>query len=137
MTFSEFAKMLIPYCKEEAKNGDYVVKLVDMIMGGRPGRAHGDGSYQNPLRNKDERTLQSYLNGERNISQQDASRIFSSIDKYKFEEYIRRHCSEDAQKALLKEIFEKEKNKNAEDAAEACADLFETILRDLALPKEK
>lgn len=131
MTFSQFAQVLYTYCRDVGTQGEFVIQLTDKIMGGRPGRAHSDGTYQNPIRGKDSRSLLYYFNGERPIPQKDASIIFSSIDKYKFEEYLRKRCSEEAQ-AKLKEDLEKVEQIPDGDIAEVCADLFEQILHDLA-----
>lgn len=140
MTFSEFAEVLYRYCNEEETEGQFVIKIVDKFMGGRPGRAHADGTYQNPLRDKSDRTLQSYFDKndtKHSISKADASRILSSMDKYKFEEYIRGYCSEDAQKGLLDDLSKIDQIKNKKDVAEVCADLFEEILSDLASQNSK
>lgn len=135
MTFSEFAKALYTYYGNGEKQTDFVIRLTDKIMGGRPGREHKDGTFQNPLRSKDNRTLLSYFNGERRISQGDAGIILSSSDKYKFEEYLRNQCSEDAQKLLKQDISKIEKINDNQDIVEACADIFVSILQDLAKKK--
>ena len=67
LNFSDFAKVLFPYCRKGSGQADFVILLTDKIMNGRPGRAHEDGGFQNPLRAKDERTLQAYFNGGRPI----------------------------------------------------------------------
>lgn len=136
MTFSDFAKVLFTYCNEGEKQGDFVVHITNKIMGGRPGREHGDGSYQNPLGGKDNDILLHYLNGNRSIPQCDASIILRRIDKYKFEEYLRSRCSEDAQKLLRKDLAAIEEIPDG-DIVEICADLFEQILHDLAEKKNK
>lgn len=134
MTFSEFAEALNCYLNENETQGQFVIKLVDKIMGGRPGRAHGKEEYQNPLREKSDRTLQAYYNknDKHKIPKTSASIIFRSIDKYKFEQYIRNQCTEDAQKNMLNDLSEIEVIDTTRDAAEVCADLFEKILHDLA-----
>ncbi len=147
MKFSEFAKTLFPYCANGRKQTDFVIQLTDKIMGGRPGRAHqvssnqnspqAGCSYQNPLRSKDERTLLAYFNGERTISQCDASIILSSVDKYKFEQYLQHQCSEDALELLAKDISRIAEIKDKLQVDEVCADLFVAILHDLATKKRK
>lgn len=134
MTFCQFAKVMCTYCNEWEKESDFVIHLVDKIMHGQPGRAHADGTYQNPLRGKESRTLLYYLSGDRSIPQADASIIFSSVDKYKFEEYLRCRCSEDAQ-SRLREDLEKIEEIPDGDVVEVCADLFEQILHNLAAKK--
>ena len=134
MTFSEFAEVLNCYLNENETQGQFVIKLVNKIMGGRPGRAHGKESYQNPLCEKSDRTLQAYYNknDKRKIPKSSASIILSSIDKYKFDDYIRNRCSEGAQNNLLNDLSAIEDIDITKDAAEVCADLFEKILHDLA-----
>lgn len=140
MTFSDFAKAMHTYCNNGETQVEFVIKLTDKIMGGQPGRAHGEKEYQNPLRSKDERSLLYYFDGQRPISQRDARIILSSIDTGKFEKYVEKYCSEDAQ-ILLVEAFGKIENINEieeikelddKSTPKVCTQLFVKILRDLA-----
>lgn len=132
MTFSKFAKIMCPYCNNGSNPEDFVVLFTNKIMGGRPARAHKDGTFQNPLMSKEPRTRLAYFNGERAISKRDASIIFSSIDKYKFETFLRKYCSDDAIKRLKRDISEATNVDYNRDIVEVCADLFQDILYDLA-----
>lgn len=132
MTFSAFAKVLYPYCSKGLKQSDFVVLLMDKIMEGQPGRAHSDGGYQNPLRNKDERTLLSYFNDERNIPKGEASLILSHISKYKFEMYLRNALSEDALELLKAKLSQQIPMKDSEDVVEACTDQLVAVIDNLA-----
>lgn len=132
MTFSEFATMLRPYCGNGTTKADFVILLTDKIMKGQPGRAHADGTYQNPLRGKDNRTLEMYFGGERTIPNRVAGILFDSNDTYKFEEYMRSQCSEGALKRLAEELETKMGVSAKEDPVEICADLFVEILDNLA-----
>lgn len=132
MTFSEFATMLRPYCGNGTTKADFVILLTDKIMKGQPGRAHADDTFQNPLRGKDNRTLELYFSGERTISDRAAGILFSSHDKYKFEEYLRSQCSDDALEQLEEELEAKTGVAVKGDPVEVCADLFVEILKDLA-----
>ena len=135
LNFSDFAKALFPYCRKGSGQADFVILLTDKIMNGRPGRApHEDGKFQNPLRAKDERTLQAYFNGGRPIPPGDASIILSRIDKFKFEEYLRGCCSDDALNLLRNDLSKAKVKGFADDSdiVEFCADLFGDILHDLA-----
>jgi len=157
MTFSEFAQVMSIYCrgtkkdenqenekdkedKEEKEpkdpktrtDAEFVIHLVNQIMAGRPGRMHADGTFQNPLGHKNAQILALYYKGIRSIPKGDASIILSSIDKYKFEEYLRKNCSDQAQEMLMKDLSEIESIDNKGDFAEVCADLFEKIIYDLA-----
>lgn len=131
MTFSQFAKVLYTCCRDVGTQGEFVIQLTDKIMGGRPGRAHADGTYQNPMRGKDTRSLLYYFSGERKIPQKDASVLLSSVDKYKFEVYLRDRYSEDAQIQLKHDLAEIETIPDG-DVVEVCADIFEQVLHDLA-----
>lgn len=137
MNFSEFAKTLYPYCANGCNQADFVIALTDKIMEGQPGRAHQGDRYQNPLRSKDERTLLSYFNGERSISQGDASIILSCIDRYKFEQYLQKQCSSDALELLAKDLSKIEGINENQDVDEICADLLVTILHALAIKKRR
>ena len=132
MTFSQFAQALYPYCNEGDTKPEFVKHLVDKIMDGQPGRAHEDGGYQNPMREKDDRTLLNYFNGDRSISPKDASRIYCSIKTEKFENYIDRRCSWDAQDKLMDTLLEVEGIEEDGTIPEICARLFVEILRELA-----
>lgn len=133
MTFSQFAQALYPFCNEGTTRGEFVWHLVDMIMDGQPGRAHGDGGYQNPLRAMDERTLLNYFNGVHDFSTKDASTIYSSIKTEKFENYIERRCSGEALIKLLDALLEVEDIEEKGTVPEVCAQLFEKILRELTI----
>lgn len=132
MNFSEFTKTLYPYYGNKRTRIEFVVLLTDTIMGGQPARGHSDGGYQNPLRNKDERTLLAYFNGERSISHDDASIILSSLKKEKFKKFIKYECSEDAQKMLKQDLAKIEKINENRGVPAICADLFADILFNLA-----
>ena len=132
MTFSQFLKVLYTYCNEGESKSEFVVHMVNQIMDGRPGRMREDGSYQNPLKDKDTRTLLNYFNGERSISSKDASTIYSSIKTEKFEKYIDQHCSVDAQSRLLDDLTPITAVPKNEMTPQICSQLFEAILRELA-----
>lgn len=132
MKFSQFAQVLYPYCNEGSTKGEFVWHLVDKIMDGQPGRAHGNDEYQNPLRSMDDRTLLNYFNGVHSISPKDASTIYSSIKTEKFENYIDHRCSAEAQSKLLDALLEVEEIEEKGTVPEVCAQLFEKILRELA-----
>lgn len=131
MTFSQFVQALYPYCNEGTSKPEYIRHLIDKIMDGQPGRAHADGGYQNPLRAMDDRTLLNYFYGRRSISEC-ASTIYSSINIEKFEKYIDRRCSLDAQVKLSNDLSAIEKIDAKGTVPEICAQLFEKILRELA-----
>ena len=135
MTFSEFARILYPYLGKGETERDYLIRLTDKIMGGRPGRSHQDGGYQNPLRGKDDRILQYYFTGKRNIPQSHASMILSSVDKDKFNDYLVNQCSNDALEMLAKDLSNFGINVGKNLVPQICTDLFVEILHNLATVK--
>lgn len=137
MTFSDFAQALYPYCNEGNNIPKFVIHLVDKIMDGQPGRAHGDNGYQNPMREKDERTLLNYFDGTHSISGVDASRIYSSISTEKFEKYIEKRCKNEAQILLLDDLLKIENIEEKGLVPEICSQLFAKIIRALAETKVK
>lgn len=132
MTFGQFAQVLYLYCNEGDTRPEFVKHLVDEIMDGQPGRAHNAGGYQNPMREKDDRTLLNYFNDNRSISPKDASRIYCSIKTEKFEKYIDHRCSSEAKIELLDSLLEIEEIEEKGTVPEVCGKLFAKILRELA-----
>lgn len=132
MTFSEFAKLLYPYCSNGESKAEFVKVLTNQIMDGQPARGHADGGYQNPLLDKDTRTLEMYYDGDRAIPKTSASILFRSHDGSKFEDFVQHQCSNDA----LQELRETLKAKTGRDSGtlpeRLCAELFIEILKDLA-----
>lgn len=139
MTFSQFAQALYPFCNEGASKAEYIKHLVDKIMDGQPGRAYGDDKYQNPVRAEGDRVLLNYFNGRNSIPFKSASAIYRKIKLEKFEKYISRHCSEDAQAKLWDTLLEMEdlQEKKNMSIPEACAKLFDEILYDLVKKPKK
>lgn len=138
MKFSEFANVLLPYIWYEGTKGDFVITLTNQIIEGQSGRSNKEG-YKNPLKGKEQQNLRKYLNGTRNIPQKDACLILSCISKYKFEEFLRSQCSEDALAALKADIYRllgKENVYDKCDIVNLCSDLFVEILDDLASGKK-
>lgn len=136
MTFSEFAKILYPFCGNGLKTSEFVILLTTKIMGGQPGRSHTGGGYQNPLITKNERSLQYYFAGTRNIPKNDICVILGTVDPYKFEQFLLHHCSEGALLQIEKELFQRGISTENHHVQETCADLFITILQDIVANKK-
>lgn len=132
MTFSQFAQALYPYCNEGASKIEFVRHLADKIMDGQPGRLHSDGTYQNPLRSAPDRNVLNYFNGDRTMPADIASAIYASIRTEKFEEYIDRRCSLEAQINLFNDLSEIEPMPEKIVIPQICATLFYNILKELA-----
>lgn len=131
MTFSEFVKILYPFCGNGLKTSEFVILLTTKIMGGQPGRSHTGGGYQNPLITKNERSLQYYFAGTRNIPKNDVCVILGAVDKYKFEQFMLHHCSDGARLQITKELSKRGIIQRDLRIEEICADLFVTILQDI------
>lgn len=139
LTFSEFANVLFPYCRNGESEVKFVETLTNKIMEGKPGAKTYDDKCKNPLLNKLPRAKQQYFTGERPIPSGVASIIFDKSDTYKFEEYLRHICSEqrlqDIKADLSARLPEGTIPKDCNDIVPFCADLFVDILRDLASGK--
>lgn len=135
LTFSDFAKILHTYCGCGNTKSEFVITLTNQIMGGRPGSAIKGDKYKNPMIMKEPHTLRNYYNGTRSISQGDASLILSRAERYKFEEFLRKKCSEDALSLMKNKLYEYLKKENADDKCdivELCADVFIKILENIS-----
>lgn len=136
MTFSEFAKVLFPYCSMGKTQPEFVLLLTDKIMSGQPGRGYGADNYVNPLRKKCDRALSSYFSGERSIAGCDARVILARINLEKFQTLFN-NCSVDALDALAKDVSEKLNADAPCDIGKYCAELFVGILKDIAITSKK
>lgn len=142
MTFSQFAQIMYTGANECTDRAEFVIHLTNQIMDGRPGRSHVVGEkkvYQNPIANKEKRRLYEFFDGDRSISKNDASTLYSSISLKKFSNYVIWRYSRDAQIALLDEL-EKNEDLGKEEfkgklVSDVCAILFKNILYDLAKAK--
>ena len=128
LTFSDFAKLLYPYCGREDNQADFVVTLTNKFML-VPERREKDG-YINPMISKDIRTKYSYFSGERSIPPKVAHKILGRSSKTRFEEFIK-SFSENAQRSIADKLEEKGVSSvNLLNVHEKCADIFEAILVD-------
>lgn len=135
LTFSQFVNVLFPFLRNGESETQFIKMLTNQIMKGKPGAKTYDNKSRNPILNKSDRAIQYYFSGERSISQEDASIILSSCDKYKFEEYMRSQCSEDCLLQLkeeLERLLPEGTIGEKCDIVAFCADLFADILKDLA-----
>lgn len=84
MTFSDFARLLYPFCGGDNKVWEFVLLLVDNIIEDPP-----DGEDDiNPLAHLSTSTLEKYFNGTREPAGKNVSLILQRLDKGKFEEFI-------------------------------------------------
>lgn len=132
MTFSEFAKLLYPYCSNNENDAEFVIALTDQIMSGQPARKHADGTYQNPLRNDSAISLRKYFRGDQNIPRKSASILFRSCDENKFEKFVERQCSDDALQSLSERLKKETGIDSKMFPQRLCSELFERILQDLS-----
>jgi hypothetical protein len=123
VTFSEFAKMLFPFCGNGANIADFVLALTDGVMESPPG-----DDAANPLYDLQPDALRRIYNGNRGITPQNASVILGRLDKGQFAEYLER-LSTDALDGLCTALNGSGIDANIGDVRAVCADLFEQILK--------
>lgn len=134
MTFSEFAKILYPFCGNGGKTSDFVLTLIENIMeipANEDAEKAANDEY-NPLAGLDIGTLEKIYNGNSKISKKNASAIFTHLDKGRFSDYIDSLPTDTL--ALLKDSL---KNLEIETGAahgvpDKCADILTSILMNLA-----
>lgn len=77
LTFSDFAKLLYPFCGGDKKVWEFVLLLVDNIIEDPP-----DGEEDsNPLAHLSASTLEKYYNGSREFAGKNVSLVFQRLDK--------------------------------------------------------
>jgi len=129
MTFSEFAKMLYPYCGNEMKTSDFVFALTDAIME----EVVDDENYadHNPLKKLAITTIEKYFNGGANISQKNASAIVGRLYSENFSEYVNK-LSPDALSLLSEDLNKRGIDVSGGSVGDICAELFKSIIKELA-----
>lgn len=126
LTFSDFAKLLYPYCGREDNQAEFVITLTNNFMP-VPERREKDG-YINPMKNRESRTLYSYFSGSRSISPKVAHKILGRSSKKKFEDFIL-SFTDNAQRSIVDRLNEKGvSSANLKNVHEKCADIFQAIL---------
>ena len=91
MTFSDFAKILFPYCADGQTQSDFVLLLVDMIMEepqAEYDKKNSEEDNYNPLSTLKPDTLGKIYSGKHTISKGNASIIKGHLDKERFAQYI-------------------------------------------------
>ena len=137
MTFSEFAQTLYPYLGNGDTKAQFVITLTNKIMT-KPGASRKDGTCQNPIINKDDRTLQYYFSGGRSISRKDAQVIVANHKKIRFEEFINEY-SDDTLRCINRALIEKgilDPTKVSRSALQNAASVSATLLTTEALVVE-
>lgn len=139
LTFSQFANVLFPYCRNGEYEHEFIGTLTNKIMEGKPGAKTYDGICRNPILSKSTRMKQYYFTGKRSISQKDASVILNRCNKSKFEDYLQHICSEEIERGLAEDLNkclpQGTTVKDWREVIPFCADLFVDILKDLASGK--
>lgn len=126
LTFSDFAKLLYPYCGREDNRAQFVITLTNNFMP-VPERREKDG-YINPMKNKEPRILYNYFNGSRRIPQKVTNKILGRSSKIKFETFIQ-SFTENALRSIADRFNEKGVSSvNQINVHEKCADIFQAIL---------
>ncbi|MBS3986293.1 MAG: hypothetical protein KGZ66_11920 [Selenomonadales bacterium] len=125
MTFSDFAKMLYPFCGDGKYQSDFVVALISNIT-------EDTDDEQCPLLDNKPDYLTRIFNGSKPLPRKDATFMVGHMDKAKFEVYIS-DLSDDAIEGLRAALADKgiTVSKKYQVAAK-CADVFAQILTDCA-----
>ena len=125
MTFSEYAKMLYPYCGNSQSQSNFVVALIGSFM--------EDADDPNPLLDMSPDYLGRIYNGRRKISQQNATAILGHLDTEAFGEYIGTFSLE-AITGIANELINRgiANNGSGSDIVSKCAGLFVEIMRAIA-----
>lgn len=135
MNFSEFAKILHPYCSNGNIPAEFVKTLVDNIMESPLSHKDIDNSINdnyNPLASLELDTLRRIYNNKYSISKKNVSIIKGKLDKHKFAKYINEK-SLDAQLEIANTMKKYIGDFDEDDVGASCAELFSHILDDILL----
>jgi hypothetical protein len=127
LNFSEFAKILYPYCGRKDNQADFVITLTSKII--TKDVAFSTDSYSNPMINKDRSTRNKLFNGtQKKIPRKTANLILLKLSRSRFERFINT-CSENARMSIAEELTERGVSSvNYGNVGTKCADIFEIIL---------
>jgi hypothetical protein len=129
LTFSDFAKLLYPFCGGDKKVWEFVLLLVDNIIEDPP-----DGEEDsNPLAHLSASTLEKYYNGSREFAGKNVSLVFQRLDKGKFEEFIG-ELPFDTLSLIGNALRKFGIEVDAYEVPSKCADIFASILERQANP---
>jgi len=136
LTFSDFAKMLYPFCGGGNKTSDFVLSLFTNMMED----PSNDDDVQkdlndeyNPFAAMNISTLEKFYNGNRKISKPNAGKVIAHLDKGKFEDYIGTLPVDTI--GLLKEALRARGYDASDfDVPNTCADIFASILENCVNP---
>ena len=134
MTFSDFAKMLKPYCGDDDIVSDFVVNLCGAIMeqpkDEKDTKKAMNDEY-NPIAKKSISTLEKYYNGGLSLGKRNASVLLKHLDKYKFAEYVN-ESSQESLASLGNDLCRLNYSIADKEVADVCADIFAAIIEGLA-----
>ena len=132
MTFSDFAKMLYPFCGGENKTSDFVLSLFVNIMedpSTEEDIQKASNDEYNPFAKLNISTLEKIYNGGRSISKSNARTVFAHLDKGKFEDFIA-SLPVDTINLLKDAVRARGYDVNDFDVPNKCADIFASILEN-------
>ena len=127
MTFSDFAKMLYPYCGNNDKTSEFVITLTNAIME----EPKEDDENHNPLSRLVVGTLEKIYSGASNISQKNAGVIQRKLYKENFLEYMA-ELSPDSLTALGNDLSRLGHDISEKEVGVVCADIFAQIIESIA-----
>lgn len=125
MTFSEYAKMLYPYCGNSQSQSNFVVALIGSFM--------EDTDDPNPLLDMAPDYLGRIYSRKRKISQQNATAVLGHLDTEAFGEYMGAFSLE-AIESIANELSKRgiANDGSVSDVVSKCTELFIGIMRDIA-----
>ena len=120
MNFSQFAKIMYPFCGAGMSEADFIIALTNNIM-------ESSGEKDNPLNNLTPDFRKRIYEGTRSISKKSASAILNRLDKIRFEAYLDA-LTEDARKSITKSLDKYDNQFSTANVIFQCAEIFESIL---------
>ncbi len=136
MTFSEFAKMLYPFCGKGNKTSDFVISLFANIMEDPPNNDDVQKDLNdeyNPFAKLHINTLEKIYGGSREISEKRASIVLNHLDKEKFNEYIN-NLPLDTISLLSNALHDYGIDVEDLEVPGKCSDIFASIIKDRSNP---
>jgi len=136
LIFSDFAKMLYPFCSNGMRASDFVIVLFDKIMeeptSDKDIEDASNGEY-NPFAKLNIRTLERNYSGSLQLGKPNVRKVIARLDKGKFEDYIGDLTIDTI--SLLKEALKRQGHDIPDnDVPTMCANIFTDLLNDAIIP---
>lgn len=136
MVFSDYAKMLYPFCSNGVKASEFVVTLFDNIMEDPTSDKDikdAEESNYNPFAKLNIRTLEKNYSGKLLLGKPNVRKVIARLDKGKFEDYISEFPIDT--NSLLKDVLASRGYKVSDAEVPAtCAEIFADLLHAIVNP---